>query len=115
MKKRTRKIVRGCETLVILGLIMACGNALINTYGETLAQYTGDSGSSTGTDGEEGEYTVETCLAEGRAIDAEIESEGSVLLRNENNTLPLAKGSKVTILGAQSYNYVNGGTGSAGG
>ena len=55
------------------------------------------------------------CMAEGREIDAEIESEGAVLLRNENNTLPLAKGTKVTILGAMSYNYVCGGTGSAGG
>ena len=30
--------------------------------------------------------------------------EGSVLLKNENNTLPLAKGSKVTLLGVRSHN-----------
>lgn len=54
-------------------------------------------------------------LAEGREIVTQMSSEGSVLLRSENNALPLAMGSKVTILGVQSYNYVNGGIGSAGG
>ena len=57
----------------------------------------------------------EECLVEGREIVTELVAAGAVLLRNETNTLPLAMATKVTILGAQSYNYVNGGTGSAGG
>lgn len=42
-----------------------------------------------------------------------IEREGAVLLKNENDTLPLGdKG--VTLLGTRSHHYVLGGTGSAG-
>lgn len=54
-------------------------------------------------------------IAKGREVSAEIEGEGAVLLKNEDNALPLASGAKVTILGSMSYNYVEGGTGSAGG
>ena len=116
MKKKTNKIINGCRLAVILSLTIACGNVLLNSYGQTLADYMNTSskkGSSS--DSSSGEYSVDACLKEGREIVTQLESEGAVLLRNENNTLPLVKGSKVTILGAQSYNYVNGGTGSAGG
>ncbi|MBQ7226855.1 MAG: glycoside hydrolase family 3 protein [Clostridia bacterium] len=47
-----------------------------------------------------------------------IESEGAVLLKNANNTLPLntsAGNTKITVLGTRSHHYVLGGTGSAGG
>ncbi len=116
MKRKTRKIINGCRLAVILGLTMACGNVLLNSYGQTLADYMNSSSKkkSDSSSGDE-EYSVDACLKEGREIVTQLSSEGSVLLRNENNALPLAKGSKVTILGAQSYNYVNGGTGSAGG
>lgn len=40
--------------------------------------------------------------------------EGTVLLKNENDTLPLAKGSKVSLVGAGAYDPVYGGTGSGG-
>nr|MCR4743680.1 glycoside hydrolase family 3 C-terminal domain-containing protein [Lachnospiraceae bacterium] len=38
--------------------------------------------------------------------------EGMVLLKNENNTLPIAKSSKVALFGAGAYYSVTGGTGS---
>ncbi len=41
--------------------------------------------------------------------------EGSVLLKNANNTLPLAEGSKVSVFGKNSVNLVYGGTGSGAG
>lgn len=115
--RKAKKIAMGARLLVGLGLVVACSNVLLEEYGDTLSNYLGGSTSTnSGTEGgEEGAYSVEECLAEGREITREIESEGAVLLRNENNALPLAKGQKVTILGAQSYNYINGGTGSAGG
>ncbi len=59
-------------------------------------------------------YTADECYAEGYEVCVNIESEGAVLLKN-NSCLPLAESTKVTILGAMSYNYVEGGTGSAGG
>lgn len=61
------------------------------------------------------EYDSAACFEEGTSVAAAIQEEGSVLLQNENNVLPLADGAKVSVLGAMSYNYVEGGTGSAGG
>lgn len=60
-------------------------------------------------------YSADECYAEGYEVCVNIEAEGAVLLKNKENCLPLAEGTKVTILGAMSYNYVQGGTGSAGG
>ena len=50
----------------------------------------------------------------GQELSRRILGEGAVLMKN-SGILPLEQGSKVTILGAMSYNYVLGGTGSAGG
>ena len=60
-------------------------------------------------------YDGDYCYAEGYDVSVQIAGEGAVLLRNEEKTLPLAEDTKVTVLGAMSYNYVEGGTGSAGG
>lgn len=53
-------------------------------------------------------------LSEGTDVNTRLEEEGATLLYNANDTLPLGS-KKVTILGASSHNYVQGGTGSAGG
>lgn len=42
----------------------------------------------------------------------QVEAEGAALLMNENNALPLAKGSKVSCFSNSSVNLVYGGTGS---
>ena len=60
-------------------------------------------------------FDADYCYAEGYDVAVQIGAEGSVLLKNKDNTLPLAEDTKVTVLGAMSYNYVEGGTGSAGG
>ena len=109
-KKVSTRVGTGVRLIAILVCLLMVVNSLLSTFGDTLTTYLGLSGN-----GSEGAMSEADCMAEGREIDAEIESEGAVLLRNENNTLPLAKGTKVTILGAMSYNYVCGGTGSAGG
>ncbi len=59
--------------------------------------------------------TADEAYAEGYDVNVQLEAEGAVLLKNEDNVLPLEEGTGVTILGAMSYNYVEGGTGSAGG
>ena len=97
--------------IAFLAVLIMLVNTLLGTYGDTLTGYMGWGASST----DEDSMTEAECMEEGREIVTQIESEGAVLLRNENNTLPLEKGSKVTILGAMSYNYICGGTGSAGG
>ena len=40
--------------------------------------------------------------------------EGSVLLKNDNNLLPLKKGTKVAIFGKAQIDYIKGGSGSGG-
>lgn len=107
MKGKTKL---GIRIIAFLGVLILMVNSLLKTFGDTLTTYLGLSGG-----GNETAMSETECMAEGREIDTEIEAEGAVLLRNENGTLPLAKGSKVTILGAMSYNYICGGTGSAGG
>ncbi len=108
MPKRTKTGLRITAFLVILIMLV---NTMLQTFGDTLVTYLGLSSKSSS----EAVMSEAECMEEGREIVTEIESEGAVLLRNENSTLPLEKGSKVTILGAMSYNYICGGTGSAGG
>lgn len=112
--KKNKRIVPGIAIIAVLLVIMLLVNVLLNSFGSTLSSYMGG-GATVNTDNQDLDLDEMTLLAEGREIDTEAEAEGAVLLRNENNALPLEKGSRVTILGAQSYNYVNGGTGSAGG
>ena len=52
-------------------------------------------------------------MAAGKNLVEEIEGEGAVLLKNDNETLPLAKGSKVSLFGIASYYSAYGGKGSA--
>ncbi len=114
--KKNKRLVPGIVTIAVLLVITMMVNVLMSTFGTTLTSYLGTSSSGTTTSGDdETSYDEMDLLAEGREIVTELEGEGAVLLRNENNTLPLEKGTKVTILGAMSYNYINGGTGSAGG
>lgn len=59
------------------------------------------------------DYTsIEELRTEGKKTAAEVLEEGAVLLKNENGALPLRKGSKVSLLGVNSYDPVYGGTGS---
>ncbi|MCC8182701.1 MAG: glycoside hydrolase family 3 C-terminal domain-containing protein [Clostridiales bacterium] len=88
---------------------------LLSSFGDTLSSYLGGGTTVTSTDDSTAVLTDDEALAEGREMVTELEGEGAVLLRNENNTLPSEKGTKVTILGAMSYNYINGSTGSADG
>ena len=56
--------------------------------------------------------SVEELKAAGNALVREVESEGIVLLKNAANTLPLAVGSKVSLVGLTALDPVYGGTGS---
>lgn len=58
------------------------------------------------------DYTVQELYAEGYSLDIELEEDGAVLFQNENNTLPLEKGTGVDIFGYCGYNVIQGGGGS---
>lgn len=57
----------------------------------------------------------EESVKAGDDLNVQIEQEGAVLLLNENNALPIDKGSKVSVFGKNSVNLVLGGSGSGGG
>ncbi|VEU80232.1 glycoside hydrolase family 3 protein [Haploplasma axanthum] len=56
----------------------------------------------------------EKTLEEANKLNEEIASEGFVLLKNDQQALPLSKGSKVSVFGKNSVNLVYGGSGSGG-
>lgn len=56
--------------------------------------------------------TAEEMVQYGLDLCEQVEAEGAALLMNENNALPLAKGSKVSCFSNSSGNLVYGGTGS---
>ena len=56
--------------------------------------------------------TAEEMVEKGLLLCEQVEAEGAVLLTNENNALPLAKGAAVSCFSTSSVNLVYGGTGS---
>lgn len=62
----------------------------------------------------EGADTRETAAAYGDQVTLAASKEGFTLLKNEDNTLPLAKGAKVSVFGKNSVNMAMGGSGSGG-
>ncbi len=65
-------------------------------------------------------YATETeskddAVNEARALTRTVAEEGTILLKNEEGTLPLAKGAKISVFGKNSVNLVYGGSGSGGG
>ncbi len=57
---------------------------------------------------------VEAAREAGYKLSAEICDEGFVLLKNDDNMLPLKSGTKLNVFGDDAYNFVFGGSGSAG-
>ena len=57
-------------------------------------------------------YTKDITLAEANELNETIVGEGAILLKNENNTLPLVGSKQVSVFGKNSINLVYGGSGS---
>lgn len=62
---------------------------------------------------DEGINSKKDALENAKKVSTEICEEGMVLLKNENNALPLKKNAKVSVFGKNSVNLVYGGSGSA--
>ncbi|HWT73422.1 MAG TPA: glycoside hydrolase family 3 C-terminal domain-containing protein, partial [Mobilitalea sp.] len=104
--KKSKKGLIGFSIVAVLVLIAIVFNSVMGTCYDAIAEA-------------HGKITMKNVdraftLAEGTEVNTNLESEGATLLYNKDNTLPL-NSNKVTILGACSHNYVQGGTGSAGG
>ncbi len=59
--------------------------------------------------------TKEAARANGEKVNEKINEEGMVLLKNDNNALPLKDAKKISVFGHNSVDIVTGGTGSAAG
>lgn len=105
--KRNKKFIPG---MVILGTLVAGAAVFSGVVGSQTSALAEKFGTLT-TKNVDRAYT----LSEGTDVNTRLEEEGASLLVNKDNTFPIAKGKKVTILGSGSHNYVQGGTGSAGG
>lgn len=111
-KKKHDKLYRGLSnTFMAATAIMIAATLLATNLGTYVNQALGTSSVkavSTGEDTDTVYYTSEfssvTELVEAReAINEQVAEEGAALLRNENNALPLASDSKITLLGMASH------------
>jgi len=99
------------STIAVLICLLIIVNSVLTRMQADISMYLG----GTTVDESTLEYDSVASFEEGTEVATSIQEEGSVLLQNNNNVLPLAENAKVSVLGAMSYNYVEGGTGSAGG
>jgi beta-glucosidase len=83
----------------LIGVVMGTGSAITT---ETEVRYATATSSK------------EAAKENGNDVAVDICSEGTVLLKNENNALPLASGAKISVFGKNSVNLVLGGSGSSG-
>ncbi len=104
------------SAVTVLGKTIAFENrALLNKQmGLSTTKYVEDeSAQKVDTDYFKSKYkTLDEEMAASRAVSQEAEEEGAVLLKNDNDALPLASGAKVSFFGVASVDPVYSGTGS---
>ncbi len=104
------------SAVTVLGKTIAFENrALLNKQmGLSTTKYVEDeSAQKVDTDYFKSKYkTLDEEMAASRAVSQEAEEEGAVLLKNDNDALPLASGAKVSLFGVASVDPVYSGTGS---
>ena len=101
MKKTPNKKLRisiWCIVVALLVLANVFATSYALTWERALTSYFGTIGGKKGSSAEI-TMTEEELLAAQKALELEIVSEGTVLLKNDNNALPLKPGSKVSVFG----------------
>ena len=121
-KKARSKSIRPWKWLTWISLpfavILTAAMIVVSMFDNTIALFTGGTfWELKNTDASvvyyEGDFATEAeRTAAGAALVKQVEAEGASLLTNENKTLPLAKGSKVSLFSTSAVNIVYGGTGS---
>ena len=116
---KPRVIVWASVTVLLTGVLIAADYFAMNKYVSLIeqTQMGGDTPilnpNQKGTAFEPDFKTKKEAFNNGNKVAKEICEEGMILLKNENKTLPLAKGAKVTVFGRNSVELVYGGSGSA--
>ena len=119
---RPRVIIWAATSLVLVGVLITANYLGTKTFSSLLDGVFGgkrpitakeEDGSSTRIAFEQDFATKAEAFANGNKVVEEICDEGMVLLKNENNALPLKANAKVSVFGKNSVNLVYGGSGSA--
>ena len=120
--KARRKAIRPWKGLTIfsalVAIIMIPLYTVLAMFDNTMAVFVGGTFWDLKNEDENAQYftsdfaSVEEMTEYGLALCQQVEEEGAALLMNENQALPLAKGSKVSLFSGSSVNLVYGGTGS---
>ena len=117
LKKRV--IIWGASTVVLVGVLIAANIVARTTAKTIISEVLNDKPKPIFDETKEGiefERTAQNkkeATANGDRVTEEICEEGMILLKNENNALPLKKNAKVSVFGKNSINLVYGGSGSA--
>ncbi len=104
---------------VPIAIIMIVGLVALSTFDNTVALFVGGTFWKLQNEDPEAIYyendfeSEEERNAVGYELVKQVEAEGAALLMNENGTLPLAEGAKVSLFSTSTVNLVYGGTGSA--
>lgn len=120
--KARRKAIRPWKGLTIfsalVAIIMIPLYTVLAMFDNTMAVFVGGTFWDLENEDENAQYftsdfaSVEEMTEYGLALCQQVEEEGAALLVNENQALPLAKNSKVSLFSSSSTNLVYGGTGS---
>ena len=104
---RPSVIVWASVSLVLAGLLIAVNKVAVDEYGSLIDSILGGKKAITEPiDRTDPSYkTKQQTYDAGNAVTEEICDEGMILLKNENNTLPLQKGAKVSVFGKNSTDY----------
>ena len=121
-KKARRKAVGPWKALtwitLPIAIVLIAATVICSVFDNTIALFTGATFWELVNEDEtavyyEGDFaTEEERTAKGAELVKQVEAEGASLLTNENDALPLAEGSKVSLFSTSSVNIVYGGTGS---
>ena len=115
----TKNVIAWGITTVVLGGVLIAGNILtLNTYSSLMNSVFGGKRPVVAEDDSGIPFiqdfnTKEEAFNNANAVTEEICEEGMILLKNENNALPLKAHAKVSVFGKNSVNLVYGGSGSA--
>ncbi len=117
--KLVRKIITVASMLLcgilIVGTVICAENADVinNSLGIRPFETIDNTDPNQDTEYYKSDYTkIGDLIKAGKYKTTEVMGEGSVLLKNQNNALPLGKGNKVSLFGVTAYDPVYGGTGS---
>lgn len=111
MKVHKQKLIIYNSFFAIILCLLLAINVVATHWDQALTLYLGKVGASSNPYISEYKSDEELRQAQETVV-SEIVDEGSVLLKNDNNTLPLASSSKITIFGQSSVYWHNGAIGS---